>query len=1047
MNDWENQRILHRGRLPPRASFLHFPDPEAAAVDPAGGQPWQRSLAGTWRFHYAPSPAQVPPGWFRTDFDDSGWDAIPVPSCWQMLGYGRPHYTNVSYPFPVDPPRVPSENPTGSYRTPFLVPEEWADRRILLRFEGVDSFFRVWVNGTEIGLGKGSRVPSEFEATAAARAGANLLAVQVLQWSDGSYLEDQDMWWLSGIFRPVTLVSVPRLSIEDVVVRTAFDAAYRDARLEVTATVRNDRGAAGAGTVELSLADPRGRPVVTASAAFAAIEAGSRGEVPLTAGVPAPEPWSAEHPARYALVLTLRDADGTVIEAVPLRIGFRSVEIRDGIMLLNGVRIVFKGVNRHEHHPDLGRAVPYESMVRDVELMKQHNINAVRTSHYPDDPRFLDLCDEHGLYVIDEADLECHGMAPAGNLDALSDDPDWEAAYVDRAERMVRRDRNHPCILVWSLGNESGFGCNHAAMAAAVRALDPTRPIHYEGDREAKVADVVSRMYAPVEEVEREGAARDRDRSLKPFILCEYAHAMGNGPGGLKEYWDTFAAHRGLQGGFVWEWLDHGIRRTSPNGRSYYAYGGDFGDVPNDGNFVIDGLVFPDRTPSPGLVEYKKVIEPVAVRAVDLANGQFEIENRYAFASLDHLALSWTVEVDGELVASGATPVPPTPAGATTKLALAYPVPALAAPAAEAWLTMRFALASAASWAPAGHEVAWAQFRLPAAERTAIRPEHPGAVRAVVPPPLRARIVGTTLRLESPDLRIDFDRVAGRISGMVWRGTELLRDGPRLILWRATTDNDRGGWKGRDIDEWTRAGLDRLQHRLDSFAWRDLGDGSVRVIARTRIAPPSLSLGFEVEYEYTVRGTGDVLLQVHGIPRGALPPTLPRIGVQSSLPPSLDRVHWFGTGPGESYPDSRQAARVGRFSADVDDLETPYVYPQENGNRSDARWVACTDARGIGLMAIGRPLIDFSAHRNTPEEYEAARHTVDLVRRNEVVLVLDHRQHGLGSASCGPGVLPAYRLRTEEFRFGVLLRPAAGDARSLSAVARQAPPVGHRSGG
>lgn len=1034
MNDWENQGVPHRNRLPSRSSFLHFPDPAAAAADPEGGWPWQRSLAGSWKFHYAPSPAEAPEGWTAPGFDDSGWDTIPVPSCWQMLGYGRPHYTNVNYPFPVDPPRVPSENPTGSYRTRLHVPEEWSGSRIILRFEGVDSFFRVWANGVEAGLGKGSRVPSEFDVTSLVRPGPNTLAVQVLQWSDGSYLEDQDMWWLSGIFRPVTLVAVPRVSIEDVAVRTPFDAACRDARLEVRVTVRNDTTSRRAGTLEVSLTDPVGRPVLTVSAACPAMAPGARVEVPLTAEVRAPAPWSAENPARYTLLLTLRDADGAVIEAVPLRIGFRSVEIRDGDLLVNGVRIMFKGVNRHEHHPDLGRTVPYESMVRDVVLMKQHNVNAVRTSHYPDDPRFLELCDEHGLYVIDEADVECHGMQPAGNLDALSDDPAWEAAYVDRAERMVRRDRNHPCVVLWSLGNESGFGRNHAAMAAAVRALDPTRPVHYEGDRKAQVADVVSRMYTPVEELEREGAARDRDRSLKPFLLCEYAHAMGNGPGGLTEYWEAMYAHRGLHGGFVWEWLDHGIRRRTADGREYFAYGGDFGDEPNDGNFVIDGLVFPDRTPSPGLVEYKKVIEPVRVRAVDLAHGAFELANRYAFASLDHLGLAWRVEVDGAVAASGTAPLPATLPGCTSQLTLPYALPSLPSPASEAWLDISLRLEAATSWASAGHEVAWAQFRLPA------QPAGRMPVRPPSSPPLSCSQVGSTLRLEGPELRLEFDRVRGGVSAMVSRGTDLLRMGPRLVFWRATTDNDRGGWRGRDVDEWRKAGLDRLQHRVDSFEWRELGAGDVRVAVRTRIAPPSLSLGIDAEYVYTVHGSGDVLLEVHGTPRGNLPPTLPRIGLQLSLPRSLDQVRWYGTGPGESYPDSRQAVRVGLFSSSVEGLETPYVFPQENGKRSDARWIACTDLRGLGLMAVGRPLVDFSAHRNTPEEYEAARHTVDLVPRDEVVLILDHRQNGLGTASCGPGVLPARQLKPREFRFAVLFRCVAGDAGSPFELARREEP-------
>jgi beta-galactosidase/beta-glucuronidase len=1037
MNDWEDHRHLHEQRLPARASFLHHPDAAAARSALSGESSWCLGLDGRWKFRYDPAPAAAPHDFFETGFDDSVWAEITVPSCWQMMGYGHPHYTNVQYPFPADPPRVPSENPTGSYRTGFFVPEEWTRRRAVLRFDGVDSFFRAWVNGRPAGMSKGSRLPAEFDVTGLVRDGRNVLAVQVLQWSDGSYIEDQDMWWLSGIFRSVRLISVPWVSLGDFGVVTSFDRQYRDTDLSVSVKVDNARGEPFEGRVRLELFNAGGGPALGSPAEAAVTAAGTAVRLPvrLTAHVKAPSPWSAESPVLYTLVLSLLDSAGRVVDSTGSRIGFRTVEITGGNLRVNGKRIMFKGVNRHEHHPDFGRSVPWDAMVRDVQLMKQHNINAVRTSHYPDDPRFYDLCDEYGLYVIDEADLECHGMELTGNVSRLSDDPAWEAAYVDRIARTVERDKNHPCVLLWSLGNESGYGRNHAAMAKAAREIDPSRPVHYEGDGDAAVSDVVSQMYTSVDRVIEAGKGRPvkRDGSPvvardKPFILCEYAHAMGNGPGGLKEYWEAFYSFPALQGGFVWEWLDHGIRRRTPDGREYFAYGGDFGEDPHDGNFVIDGLLFPDRTPSPGLIEYKKVIEPVAVEARDLARGRFTIHNRYDFADLAHLALDWDIEAEGTMIASGRGDVPSVPAGASAELTVPYRLAPPAEPGAEHWLNIRFRLAAPTAWAPAGHVVAWAQFELPVDGTAAPAPiARPPAARSHVSSnPLQVERHGPFLNIAGTDFTIDFDIAGGRFGGLTCRGKKIIELGPRLTFWRATTDNDRALWgPSRDAVQWMEKGLHHLQHRVDEVQWEMQGKDTVRVSVRSRIAPPVIELGFDVEYRYTVDGAGGIRLDVTGKPKGTFPTTLPRIGLQLHLHGSQDRVEWFGLGPHESYPDSRMSARVGRYARALAEMETPYVFPQENGNRSDVRWVMLTDPAGTGLLVTGQPRVSFSAHRNTPEEYEAARHTVELRPRDEIVLILDHRQNGLGTASCGPGVLPRYILEPQEFSFSVDLRPVS----------------------
>jgi beta-galactosidase/evolved beta-galactosidase subunit alpha len=587
---------------------------------------------------------------------------------------------------------------------------------------------------------------------------------------------------------------------------------------------------------------------------------------------------------------------------------------------------------------------------------------------------------------------------------------------------MVERDKNHPCIVLWSLGNESGFGVNHEAMARDIRRRDPSRPIHYEGDKQAKVADVVSQMYTPVDRVIAAGAGkpvtRDGDPitvARKPFILCEYGHAMGNGPGGLKEYWDAFYSSPRLQGGFVWEWLDHGIRRRRPDGREFFAYGGDFGDEPNDGNFVIDGLLFSDRTPSPGLIELAKVIEPVVVEAQDSAGGRFLVHNRYDFLTLDHLSCLWKVERDGALQEAGSVTVPRILPGETGSVTIASQPGADVPAEAEQWLTLRFVLAADTAWAPAGHEVAWAQFPIPVQARA--RPvSRPAQTRH----PLAWNRSGNLIKVESSGLRLEFDSEEGTLSSLLCGDRQLLKSGPRLSFWRAPTDNDRG-FGACDFAEWQGAGLHRLQHRIDGLDCEDLRGGEIQVTIQSRIAPPVLFIGFDVTYVYTIRATGEIIVHVQGSPRGKFPSTLPRIGLQMSIPADLDRVKWYGLGPGETYPDSRQAGRVGLWEMTMDQMTTPYERPQENGNRSDTRWVALTDARGAGLMAVGQPRINFSAHRNTPEEFTQARHPADLVPRNEIVLILDHAQNGLGSASCGPGVLPQYKLSPSAFDFSVSL--------------------------
>ncbi|WP_372632703.1 glycoside hydrolase family 2 TIM barrel-domain containing protein [Cohnella sp.] len=998
--DWENIQVLERGRAKSRAYFIPFPSASEALGYDRGSSPWFKSLNGFWKFKYAERPDLAPEKFYEEGYAIGAWDDIRVPGHWQLQGYGNPHYTDLYYPFPVDPPRVPNDNPTGCYVRQFELPGHWNGRKIAIKFDGVDSAFHVWINGQFVGYSQGSRLTSEFDVTPYVIGGVNRLAVRVYQWSDGSYLEDQDMWWMSGIFRDVYLVAEPAaVRIADYRVVTELDENFRDAILSVRAELA---GTLVTGNLKLRLLDAEGAEV---AAAESAVEGGV---VDIAVPVRGPALWSAESPALYHLTLELFDRAGRLAEAVAQRVGFRTIEVRDGQFLVNGKAILLKGVNRHDHHPDTGRTVSLATMREDVLMMKRHNINAVRTAHYPNDPRFYDLCDEYGLYVMEETDLETHGFEPLGNISRLSDDPQWEDAYVDRVRRMVERDKNHPSVLFWSLGNESGFGCNFRAMSAWCKENDPTRLVHYEEDREAEVCDVVSTMYSSVEKMEGFGKLEDHP---KPHILCEFAHAMGNGPGGLKEYFETFDAYRRLQGGFVWEWIDHGLTLRQEKGRIDYAYGGDYGDEPNNGNFVIDGLVRPDRTPSPGLIEYKKIIEPVKVE--HLGGGRVRMVNRYDFLTLDHLSVSWSLAIGGRPLRSGVLALPSIEPGESAEMDVPFGEQGVGR-GEEEWLNLSFALKADQAWAKAGHEVVWAQFLLREAGVQAVPGE--GAVLACTEE-------GRRIAVGNDRFRATFEASRTGLSSWTADGKALTLGGPRLNFWRAPIDNDM-----YVVADWRKAHLDRLTERVDRFRWERLGASAIRARWTSRIAPPVHDWGFRCETTYTVTGSGLVVVDVLGMPEGKPPAMLPKIGLQLELPGDAKHVEWYGRGPGESYSDSKQAGKFGVYEMTVDELFTPYVYPQENGNRTDVRWVSATDGAGIGLLAAGAPTLEFSARRYTDRDLEAAKHESDLAPREFITLNLDYRQNGLGSNSCGPAQLPPYAVGSEEFRFRILLAPyLAGD--------------------
>ena len=1027
-HDWEDPKRLSRSRQPASASSIPYADAETARTGERGASPYFRLLNGQWHFSYCRSPKAVPAGFERNDFDTSGWDSIAVPGNWQRQGYGHPQYTNVAYPYPVDPPFVPEENPVGLYQKTFTLPEMWRDKSVFLHFEGVDSAFYVWLNGQSAGYSQVSHMPSEFDLTPLLQPGENTLTVQVFQWSDGSYLEDQDQWRLSGIFRDVSLVARPALYVRDVRLRTTLDAANANAVLEIAAVLHNAGTVSGDGTVSAVLLDDAGQEVASQTVGSATPAPHSDAVLETSIAVASPRLWSAEEPNLYTLLVTLSGASGETLTVERFAVGFRQLEITHGRLLLNGTPITLCGVNRHDTHPDLGHVTPRAHMLHDMLLMKQHNINCVRTSHYPNDPYWLDLCDQYGLYVIDEADLETHGFGDdGGEWNALSKNPDWRDAYVDRAERMVQRDKNHPSVIIWSLGNESGYGPNHHAMIDAIRAIDPTRPLHYEsayGEEDYAGLDMVSQMYTDVPRLITEGQKTDDPR---PLFLCEYAHAMGNGPGSLKEYWEVIDKYPRLLGGCVWEWADHGIRQHTERGEEWFAYGGDFGDVPNDNNFCIDGLCSPDRVPHPALLELKKVIAPVWADAEDLHTGAIRVHNRYDFASLAHLAATWRVVQDGKTIQQGVLALPEIKPGADAVIAIPYTLP----PVGDAWLDILFALASDTLWAERGHEIAWAQFALPTAAAPVV------TLPLTAMPALTVTESEGQLEVVGEEFHLTFDRSTGTLTGWEYQDTPLLVSGPALSVWRAPTDNDV-----QMAAEWRKASLDRLISRTVSVDWKQPAPQTVTVTAQTVLAAVSHHPAFAVTSTYTVYGSGDVLLATQVTPLKTTLPPLPRLGLELTLTPGFDQFSWDGLGPHESYPDRRESVKRGVYSGSVSDQFETYIRPQENGNKSDVRWTAVTNGRGLGLLATAQPLLNVSVHHVTTSDLTAAQHTFDLKPRPETILHLDYAQSGLGSQSCGPGPLPEYLLQPSKVTFTVRLTPFSSEAVSPTMLSRRRLPEG-----
>lgn len=992
-NYWQDLSTLHVNRELPRAHYIPYQNTETALQKKRGKSDYYQTLNGNWKFQYHESVKNISHDFYRNSHDLSYWDDLLVPSCWQLNGYDQLHYTNVNYPIPCNPPFVPNENPAGIYVREFNVSDQWEEKEKFVVFEGVNSCFYLWVNDSFVGFSKGSRIPAEFNLTPYVKNGKNRMTVMVLKWCDGTYLEDQDMWRYSGIYRDVYLLARDKQHIIDLFAKQqiANDYSYATLNCELKTNVETP--------VTLVLKDANGLIISEKNALV-------NREGTLQLEVKDPTLWSAETPYLYQLFAFCGE------EVLFFTIGFRTIKIKDGIFTINGQAIKLKGVNRHDSHPELGQTIPLNHMIKDLVLMKRHNINTIRTSHNPNDPRFLELCNEYGFYVIDEADLECHGVEPAGDFHMLTKNPDWKDSFLDRMNRMVERDKNHPSVVIWSLGNESGYGKNHIEMAEWTKKRDDSRPVHYEGtdrryggDTNTEFIDLDSRMYASVEQIEEYGKS---DKEKKPLFLCEYSHAMGNGPGDLKDYWNVIYKYPNLMGGCVWEWVDHGIKRTTENGTSYFAYGGDFGEKPHDGNFCIDGLVTPDRKPHTGLLELKKVISPIRIEANDLMQGKVNIHNLYDFIDFSHLYFRWKIEKNGKTIDQGQLKnicIQPHQDEVIT-------IPFKELPDSSEdpyYLTITTHLRVETEWAPAGYEIDFEQFKLPVKQIKQLVKEDLSEIKVTEG--------GHQVTICGLDFEHSFDLSNGTFTKISKNGVDMIVAAPTFAIWRAPTDNDM-----YIKQEWVKEGYDRASMYVYHSEVLSQSEYIVSISVDFSLGGYSKLPILHGNAVWSINGSGEILLNLKVKVRDELV-YLPRFGLRLVMPKGTEEVEYFGLGPHESYIDKSQSVKKGKYLQTIDELFEDYIMPQENGSRFGTDWVKITNQQGMGLKFESTSEFSFNASHFTPEDLTATTHNYLLKKRKETIVHLDYKMSGVGSNSCGPQLLTQYQLNEKMFEFSLKISP------------------------
>lgn len=1013
MNNWENFLHLHENRMAPRAYFFSYDSVNSA-------QTFQRELSnhfmllsGQWRFNYFKNPILVPEEFYTDKMEQ--WGKITVPNMWQMEGHGDLQYTDEGFPFPIDVPFVPSDNPTGAYQRNFTLGESWNEQQTIIKFDGVETYFEVYVNGQYVGFSKGSRLTAEFDISQYVVQGDNLLSVRVMQWADSTYIEDQDMWWTAGIFRDVYLVGRPQTHVQDFTVRTDFADDYIAATLSCQVELENLGNQQAHGySLDYALMD-KGQVVAQGSCSNLTIDSSAQARFNIEMAHPVH--WTAENPYLYQLLITLRDNQGKILEVIPQRVGFRDIKVRDGLFYINNQYVMLHGVNRHDNDHLKGRAVGMDRVEKDIVLMKQHNINSVRTAHYPNDPRFYELCDIYGLFVMAETDVETHGFANVGDLSRITDDAAWEAVFVERAERHIHAQKNHPSIIMWSMGNESGYGCNIRAMYAATKAIDDTRLVHYEEDRDAEVVDVISTMYSRAQLMNYFGEFPHE----KPRIICEYAHAMGNGPGGLTEYQNVFYKHDHIQGHYVWEWCDHGILARDEKGESFYKYGGDYGDYPNNYNFCMDGLIYPDQTPGPGLKEYKQVIAPVKIRAIDPQMGKFTVENKLWFSDINDYTITADIRAEGETLRTVQFKVADLAANSERDIEIAIPE----LDQREVFINFTVRKDSRTLYSTANHEIAVYQYPIKANTATTTTYSNANAT------PLNIEESRLGYLIQGHNFAINVSKVNGKLTSWLVNGEELIKSEPKLNFFKPMIDNHKQEHEGL----WQPAHLQIMQEHFRSLNVQ-LIDGKVEITTTSIIAPPVFDFGMRCTYRYQINAEGQLNLELSGERYGDYPHVIPVIGLDLGINGEFEQVKYYGRGPEENYQDSKQANMIDVYQTTVADMFENYPFPQNNGNRQNVRWAALTNRNGTGLFVKPQQEINFSAWFYTNQNLHQAQHTIELEKSGYITLNLDHKLMGLGSNSWGSEVLDSYRVYMDEFCYGLTLMPLqAGDCNAQALAA------------
>ncbi|HUW89784.1 MAG TPA: glycoside hydrolase family 2 TIM barrel-domain containing protein [Candidatus Nanopelagicaceae bacterium] len=1041
--EWENSKIFGINKEPAHSTLIPFESP-AGALGKWEDSPYFISLNGTWKFNWVKIPSERPENFYKEEFKVDNWEEIDVPSNWQMRGYGIPIYTDVNYPYSINTQIIPkidhNYNPVGSYRKKFNIPTNWKGREIFIHFGGVKSAFYIWINGEKVGYSQGSMTPAEFNITKYLKNDNNILAVEVYRWSDGSYLEDQDMWRFSGIFREVYLYSTPKVHIRDFYVRCVLDENYEHAILKVRIKNFNyGKTDEEQYKIGLSLLDKEKRFIdseILMGETFG-IKSGTEHLIELKAKIENPRKWTGETPNLYDIIIVLKNSKNEIIEVEHCKFGFRKVEISEvGSFLINGKPIIFKGVNRHEHDPDHGRAIPYNRMVQDIILMKQNNINAVRTSHYPNHPKWYELCDKYGIYVLDECNLETHGLWDK----VPRSDPNWTDACIDRMVSMVERDKNHPCVVIWSLGNEAGMGENFKIMKNEALKIDSTRPIHYEGDYKQEISEVISSMYFSPKQLERNlkrNTAGTPGRMVKlssprPYVLCEYAHAMGNSLGNFQEFMDVFEKYPNAIGGFIWDFIDQGLRKVSDKGEEFWAYGGDYGDEPNDKNFCINGIVLPDRKPNPSLFEVKKVYQNIKFYPVSLLEGKLVIHNKFNFISLDDFITKWELTANGKVIQQGF--IDSLNIGPSEKKELMVPFrePNLE-PNTEYHLKMIMSLGKNKLWAEKGHVIAWDQFKIP--YNTLKESSSLQELPEIALDNLKESYV-----IKGDEFKIRIGKETGVLETYVYRNIELLNTPLIPNFWRAPTDNDLG------LIDFSKQSFPSFD-----FSWKDTSKNrTVKDITFEKVNPNIIRVFVlfaidnseeDMALTYTVYGDGNIVI------KSSIKPSInmARFGMQLTIKNEFNQLTWFGRGPHETMLDRKTSGAIGIYSGKVDELIHNYIRPQENSNRTDVRWAALTNKESIGLFVsdIGGTYLSISAWPYSLEELELAKHTYDLPKREFITFNIDYKQQGVG------GDIPAlaslhkkYILKSnEEYSYTFRIRGYSKDKGDFNSLFKKIPPL------